>query len=196
MKKINPGQLQLEIQFSERLNDVDLWVSKAKELLFASNCLKSELNSQWSKIKIKDGKLISNLRDPLVQGSYFMLIAYAVENLFKATIIHRKKEELRNRLISKIPQDVFGHDLLKLANDIGMNLNLREQNILARLTQNSVWSARYPIPLEANKMTTTVKLLKGQVAFSAYFAPSDISEIEKFICRLRKEMKEELDLEI
>jgi len=108
-----------------------------------------------------------------------MFIAYEVENLFKAMIIYRRKKELRNRLISKIFQDVFGHNLLKLTNDIRMNLKLSEQNTLARLTQNSAWSARYPIPLEANKMTTTVKLLKGQVAFSTYFARSDISKIEK-----------------
>jgi hypothetical protein len=196
MKEINQLQFYQGIQFSERLNEVNLWVSKAKELLHAANCLKSILNSQWSKVKIENGKLIVNLNEPLVQGPYFMLVAYAIENLLKAIIIHRKKAKLKNRLLLKIPDNVHGHDLLKLANKIGIQLDISEQKLLARLTQNSIWSARYPIPLEATDMRTTVKLLNGQNYFSAYFAPNDLPEIDSFLEKLLKIVSGELNIAI
>jgi len=189
-------QLQQKIQFSERLNNVALWVSKAKELIFSADCLKPEIKSQWGKVAIQNDEVVNGSKNPWIQGIYFMLIAYAIENLCKVILIHRKKEEWKNRLLSKVPKDIKGHDLLKLTKDIKMHLNISEQKLLARVTRNSIWDARYPLPLEADHMRTSEKLLNGQNSFSAYLGPNDISEIENFLKRLRKLVKDELNIDI
>ena len=95
-----------------------------------------------------------------------------------------------------MPKNITGHNLLKLANYINLTLTISEQELLTRLSRNSIWAARYPIPYESEHMGTTDKLSNGQKVFSAYFSPRDMDEIDKFIHRLRRLAKEELNTDI
>lgn len=191
-REIESFQMLLKISFSERLSDSGLWISKAKQLIFAAESLKSKVQDRWSQVKIVDDKIVDNSKEPHIQDVYFMLIAYAIENLFKAILILRKQRELKNRLLSKVPKDVLKHDLLQLAHNVGMFLTIPEQNLFARLSRNSVWAARYPIPTEAVDLKTSEKLLNGQDSFVAYFAPDDIKRIDEFLSRLLNLAEEEL----
>ncbi len=195
-KKINQVQLYQQISFSKRLNDISLWISKAKELLFAANHIKPVVVSKWGKVKIKKGKIVSISKDPDIQGVYFMLVAYAIENLCKAILVHQKQEKFRNRLLKKVPKDIKGHNLMNLAKNIGLRLSISDQELLARLSRNSIWAARYPIPFESDHMTVKDKILNGQEILSAYFSPEDINKIERFINRLKNLIKIELKMDI
>lgn len=195
-KKINPNQLYQQINFSERLNNTYLWILKAKELLSAANQIKPVVKSKWGKIKIKNGKVIDLSQGPNIQGVYFMLIAYALENLCKAILVHRKKESLKNRLLKSVPKEIQGHDLLKLVKNIGLRLNITTEELLARLSRNSIWAARYPIPIESSKMTIYEKVSNGQQVFAAFFTLEDMNKIDRFIDRFKNLIKVELKTDI
>src|SRR4030042_4387894 len=113
-KKIGSSMLPQAIQFSEQLADPHLWVRKAEDLLAAARLREAEIQAQWAEIEIEGGRIIRTSGRINIQGPYFVLIAHAVENLFNATLFHRNREFLRNRLLSSLPRYVSEHDLIKL----------------------------------------------------------------------------------
>ncbi len=187
-KKLQPTQVPRAIQYSERLLNPGLWVEKAGELLRAADILKVEVVKYWSGFRGKDS--LPTTRS--VQGPYFLLIAYAIENYFKALLIHRKRKSLKSRLIYDLPRWLNQHDLVKLAREVKLTLNISEAELLFRLSQNSIWKARYPVPTASDDLVTTKEFSKGTVSLIAYFSSVDIGRINNFIDRLRGYVDEEL----
>jgi hypothetical protein len=83
-----------------------------------------------------------------IQGVYYMLVAYALENYFKGTII-----AIRKRLDKKI---VFSHDLCPLATTAGIKLNKSEESLLKHLTEYAIWRGRYPIPTQSSDINGSI----------------------------------------
>lgn len=185
-----------QINFSERLNDVSLWISKARELLYAATQLKPVVKSRWEKIKIENGKIMDFSQAPNTQGVYFMLVAYALENLCKSILVHRNRASLKNRLLKNVPPEIKGHDLLKLAKNIGLTLNITTEELLVRLSRNSIWAARYPIPIESWKMTPCEKVANEQQIFAAFFTLEDVNKIDGLINRFKNLIKVEIKVDI
>jgi hypothetical protein len=128
-----------------------------------------------------------------LQGPYFLLIAYALENYFKARLVHRNQESFRNRLLIKIPNYINQHDLLRLAQAVEMELTVSEEELLFRLSNNSIWAARYPVPAGPNGIITAQKFSDGKSHLTAYLGPRDIDRIHEFIDRCRERVKHEID---
>lgn len=187
------NQIQQAILFSERLREIYGWVSKAEELLSAANILESEIVKMWAEVKMENGRVIQTSGRPNVQAQYFMLTAYAIENYFKALLIHRNRAVLRNRLLSSLPRYLNEHDLVKLAQRVNQKLSLPEQDLLIRLSRSSVWAARYPVPTGPSRDRAMEQFSDGRVYFTAYFAPGDIDRLRDFLDRLRSIVKEELE---
>jgi len=59
MKKLEPHEVQLAIQFSEQLADAELWIGKAEELLSAARILEVDVVQYWSEIHVNEGRVIS-----------------------------------------------------------------------------------------------------------------------------------------
>jgi hypothetical protein len=180
------------IQFSERLSDTGLWIEKAEELLAAAEILEVEVRKYWKGILFEATGLIDAPSRRLLQGPYFLLMAYALENYFKALLVHRNKESFRNRLLFKIPNYINQHDLLRLANKVGMKLSVPEEKLLFRLSNNSIWAARYPVPIDPNGIITTHKFSDGKWHLTAYLGPKDIDLIHQVIERCREVVKREI----
>jgi len=196
MTIFNPNTIHQQISFSERLNNTQLWISKTKELLYAANKIKPIINAKWKKIKVQHDKVVDRTRTPNIQGIYFMLIAYALENLCKAILIYRKKESLSNRLLKSIPDEMKGHDLLRLVKNIGLRLNITTEELLVRLSRNSIWEARYPLPIESSKMTLYEEVSNEKKVFVAFFTQEDINKIDGLIKRFKNLIKIELKIDI
>jgi len=146
-KKLKPNRYPLAIQFSERFRRTDLWIAKGEELLTAAKILEANLKPKWSKVRVNKNKVVSVPTGLDVQSVYSMLIAYSIENFCKVLLIHRNRESLKNRLLTKIPNYIKEHDLQKLVNAIQLKLSVHEQELLTRLSRNSIWAARYPVQL-------------------------------------------------
>jgi hypothetical protein len=88
---------------------------------------------------------------------YFMLCAYAIENLLKARIVQKKRAELIVTLRSDpgLPKSLKGHDLYKLTREAGLKeLAAEEEVLLHRLTGSAVWYGRYPVPIVAEHLSS------------------------------------------
>jgi hypothetical protein len=121
------------------------------------------------------------------------LIAYALENYFKALLIHKERKSLKNKLLSKLPKYLSSHDLCKLASKSKFKLDLSEEELLSRLSRSSTWAARYPIPVGPNALTAMKILSDGRAHLTAYYAPDDINKIHSLIERLRNHALTEIE---
>lgn len=186
MRKLQPHEIQLAIQFSERLADPELWIGMADELLAAAGILQVEILQYWSEVYVEGVKVVSAPVRKNVQGAYFLLTAYALENYFKALLVHKNRETLRNRLLTKIPKYVQQHDLLQLSSEVGIKLTVVEEDLLSRLSRNSIWAGRYPVPTGPNSISAIRQFSDGKTYLVAYFRPADVDRINDFVDRLRE----------
>lgn len=88
------------------------------------------------------------------QSVALLLYGFAMENLIKALIV-RKEPSLPSVDNGKIHWDVGGHDLLRLIEKAGVDLEpgermIDERMILKTLTDWAVWQGRYPTPMKAD----------------------------------------------
>jgi hypothetical protein len=81
---------------------------------------------------------------------YFMLCAYALENLFKARIVQVQRSVIEQQLRAKpddLPALLASHDLVNLAAKAEMKQFAEEERFfLKKLSAASVWYGRYPLP--------------------------------------------------
>jgi len=173
------------IQFSKSFADPHLWVRKAEELLAAARLIEAEIQAQWAEIEVEGGRVIRTSGRINIQGPYFVLIAYAIENLFKATLVHLNRESLRNLLLSSLPRYVSEHDLIKLAHRVAFSVSVPDEDLLARLTRNSVWAGRYPVPTGPDGFRALEQYSDGRVYLTAFFAPKDIDRLHDLLNRIR-----------
>ena len=194
MKKsrLNPNKILHAINFSERLTDTKQWLSRADDLIAAANILEVEVVKYWSEIQFENNRIVKTSNRKNVQESYSLLIAYALENYFKALLIHRNIESLKGKLHKKLPDYIKSHKLHKLASKSKFKLDLSEEDLLSRLTRSSEWAARYPIPVESNDLNAMHILSNGKAHLAAYYSPNDINHINNFIDRLRNHVLTEI----
>lgn len=192
-KQLQPNQLYQAIDFSERLTDTKLWLRMADDLIAAANILEAEVVKYWSEIQVENKQIVSIPNRKYVQGAFSLLIAYALENYFKALLIHRERKFLKGKLLSKLPKYVKKHDLINLAGKLKFKLEVSEEELLSRLTRSSMWAARYPIPVGPNALTAMQMLSNGRSHLTAYYTPNDINRIHNFIERLSNHVLTEID---
>lgn len=77
---------------------------------------------------------------------YEMLCGMSLELLYKAIAVVRRKD-IRHQ-----------HNLVKLSEHVGIELDSQEQGLLKILTEAIVWSGRYPIPKRRDQWEGTISL--------------------------------------
>jgi len=198
--RLPPDQLLQAIDFSNRFTETELWIKMADELIAAANVLEAEIVKYWSEIRLDEhNRPVNTSGRKYVQGAYSLLIAYALENYFKALLIHRNKKDLKGWLLNKklvntkLPKCFFKHDLGRLASELKVKLDISEEELLCRLSRSSIWAARYPVPIDAEGLANMKKFSTGQSYFIAYYAPQDITRIHDFVDRLRNYVLAEIE---
>ncbi len=80
-----------------------------------------------------------------------MLGGYAVETLLKMVIINGYCDEHGFTLDSRKAKELFPitHDLPKLVKQAKLRVSKADRDVLAALSEFSIWAGRYPIPLGA-----------------------------------------------
>jgi hypothetical protein len=173
------------IDYSQRLLDSTGWIRCADSLLEAARLLEVEIEEQWSHVKVDKGEVVATLGRTEIFGPYFLLVAFALEDFFKAVLLNAEKPTLRNKLISSIPRFIMQHDLVKLASAAKLSASLEEEDLLRRLSRNSVWAGRYPVPTEPTAVQAVELYSDGRAYLTAYFASSDIERLRRLILRAR-----------
>ena len=191
------------IQYVEQALNWQLWEKSADNLLAASKKLEPNIKKYWSEWREILTEERKNLKvrdiDPKIiprryfQDIYSMLVAYAIENLCKASLILKNKKQYEQEILQKgiLPADLKTprHDLAKLVKKLNLYINPYEKNLLLRISRNSHWQGRYPVPVKAEDLNPVVKD-EGNAHFVAFLAPEDIPKLKLLIIRIKKNIKD------
>ena len=166
------------------------WIRKAKSLYEAAKKLEAEVVSIWENRQAHAKDVSVRLTADHYQGPYFMLIAFAVENLLKAAAVASSREKYRSqfRRSKRFPKELKKHDLVKLAELVALSFNAEDEDLLRRLTRSAVWYGRYPIPLNYAKMSGDEQFTDGNEYLVSWFGEDDIHRLNKFVLNLPKRL--------
>jgi len=171
------------------------WKRQADALFEAAALVEVEVreiwahNMRWVRDKAK-GDAGMRPRASEAYSIYFMLLAFAVENLFKARLIRENYHLFRSQYEQggKLPNALKSHDLVMLAGKVGFQPTLEEEDLLRRLTRAGVWAGRYPVPTEFRDAANDEEFSDGTTWHVSYFSEDDPERVHRFIARLRTEI--------
>jgi hypothetical protein len=66
-----------------------------------------------------------------------------------------------------------------------MTVNIKEEDILTRLSRQSRWKSRYPVPVELRDIQNVMQYSDGRPYFTDYYAPTDIDQLNAMIRKVR-----------
>ena len=174
-------------EFISKTLDHTLWIEKAEHLLEVASFIEPRIDEMWN--QVRGGECIKQH----YITTYFMLVAYALENLLKALYIKLNKDLVKRTLEEKnrLPKAIAGHDLYRLAKELRVvNLEWGEKSLLQKLSRSAVWFGRYPTPIMPSQLERFHKseFEDLAVSFSSY-SPNDLKEIRNIISRVRNKLK-------
>jgi hypothetical protein len=191
-------------QFAEIASEEEEWFFIAEDLRQSAEALEPKVKKYWAiekdrdKLRDKEGIPWVFMYNPDPRGVYFMLTAYAIENLCKGLWVRKNKDLVRSLAAKKgsIPQELLSHDLLILLNKINFPLRLEDEELAFRLKRSAVWSARYPIPTRAQHPTVKWKLPSGEEIVPTWYKASDLQDIKEFFYRVDGFVSEQLKVRL
>jgi len=163
-------------------------------MLEASKILEPRLREYWNVVltNAKEGRYDKEGEQPHIppanlHGPYFIFVSYALEDLFKALIIRRRRDEISSQFLQTggLPRLIKTHDLVKLAKEANIDFDIKEEDILTRLSRQSRWKSRYPVPVELSDIQNIIKYSDGRPYFIDYYAPGDIDQLSAIVQKVR-----------
>jgi hypothetical protein len=149
-----------------------VWRAKADALLKVATSLESQIKIKTNVIDSNP----SNFQFPFdLIKVYFMLIAFAAENMFKSKLVKQAIRGKKKNLLAvkKLPKWLKSHNLIALAKQAKISLKPKEVELLERLTIHATWAARYPIPIKFEDLKP-----RGLMG-------SDVRKLKQLIANLR-----------
>ncbi len=164
------------------------WIRKANDLLKSADLIEPEVVRLWNSVEEGLDNMDREILPDYYQGTYFMLKAFAVENVLKAAIIRNKSFEYRRKFRDtlKFPKELQSHDLVKLAKQACLDFNVEQEDLLRRLTRSATWYGRYPIPLNYRHSAGAEKFNDGSEYSVSWFGSNDVDRINDFIEELKR----------
>jgi hypothetical protein len=154
---MSPNRTKAEIKArSERLSLKSTpwdWLKKAQALRQASDYLFVRFEDEQLAYDEQFERTASFELEPPDDSVLMMLLGFAIENLLKGLYVSTLREAKAPRALKDL--DLPGHDLVEIANMVGVVLNERESAILAALRESILWYGRYPSPTHVDKLIST-----------------------------------------
>lgn len=190
----------LHAQYAEFAVDVDEWFFTAENLLAAAEVLEPKIEEYWTIERERNRKrevtkkILIFPHQPDPRGVYFMLTAYALENLCKGLLIKKNLDSIESVATQsgKLPSDVIHHNLLELLRRIGFDLNTEDSELAFRLERSAVWSARYPVPTRADHRTVHMRTAEGEEIVPTWHKEDDVKVVKNFAARVDQFIIEQL----
>ena len=159
--------------YIDRVSNKRQWFYKAEGLLHAAALLKSEVQRFYDCLQRPPDEVdIEEIKDDRLVEVYFMLVGCAFENLLKGIHIQRlKATPIRG---TRLPPEIKTHNVLCLAQKLGMKLSRREEDLLERLEVVVVWRGRYPVPTTHSQIVPFGK------------KPDDLRITESLLAKLKR----------
>lgn len=159
------------------------WIGKARNLFESAKRLESGVTRLWESYHKRLNNSVLPVLPDHYQGPYFMLLAFATENLLKAAAVSRNGTRYRTefRQTLKFPKELKNHNLVELATFVHLSFTEKEEDLLRRLTRSAIWFGRYPAPLEYTNMSGKETFSDGSEYMVSWFGGNDISDLNIFI---------------
>jgi len=127
------------------------WIMKARDLLESAKLIEPEVVRYWDNsrevLKTKSGQFLPDY----YLGTYFMLIAYAVENIFKAVIVRNNSVDYKEKFkqTPKFPKELQSHSLVELAKKAGYSFIYTKRIFLDDLlvVQSGMGAIQFPLTI-------------------------------------------------
>lgn len=159
------------------------WLSSARSLIASAKELEPNVIDYWDNLRAHTKDRTVRLKADHYQGPYFMLIAFAVENYFKAAIVRENSWEFKQvfQVENKFPKELKSHDLTKLAMAAHLDFTFEEEDLLRRLTRHAIWAGRYPVPVDYKKTACNEMFSNGQEYGVSWFGGNDVERLNTFV---------------
>lgn len=172
--------------FLRALADPRSWFDQADELLEAAKLIRPDVERFWEAFgrSFHDANVQLPPRDFV--GVYFMLVAYATENLLKGALVQKHKSDLCNeaRTNGRLPKRLKSHNLWELSREIAFVSQNGDEDLMRRLAKSAVWVGRYPVPMSAANADSE-QFSDGTFYPTTVDSNSDLEEIDDLLERLR-----------
>ena len=132
----SPGEVWDE-QHRALADEPFAWMLKADSLIDAFEVLISD----------DEQKAAENRQGRRIQSVAYMLAGFAIENLLKGQLVAAGKHRSESGQFK-----LRSHNLRQLAADARHSLNKEENRLLERIQEFTVWTARYPVPINPEDM--------------------------------------------
>ena len=181
----------LKNEYADELAREKRWVDVAKELLNAAELMEPQIMERESDYLANALDGTDHLIGQDFRPIYFMLVAYACENLLKAAVIRLSKSELQSQVQTdgRLPDQLKSHDLYNLAEAVGLAPSEGQELLLRRLTRNALWAGRYPVPSKAIDWYGDTKMSNGKNTIVAFFNSYDVSSVKQIVSWLESSLK-------
>jgi hypothetical protein len=141
------GEGRLPTSYGAAIGSIRSWCATADDLLCAAAALRPKLVRFWKTVDaIREGRGRRFPRNNL-HRVYFMLVAFALENLLKAALINSGAVSVAGA--TRLPGELNTHDLPRLARRTNLALGESDRHLLEELKRDCEWFGRYPVPAEA-----------------------------------------------
>lgn len=164
--------------------DPKAWVESADRLSVSAKILESHFEEFWNQLRNQ------NSFDDSKVSTLFMLYSYMIENLLKALIVIKDKQDLSNKDWKKLPSSLQGHNLYKLCKKSGLESLAREyESILKRLSRSAEWYGRYPTPIKASDFQNIRCSENEPMVSLSQYTSNDLNEIKYIINELKARLR-------
>ncbi len=181
----------LKNEYATALAQERRWVDVAKELMSAAELMEPLIVGRESDYLANMFDGTEHLIGQDFRPIYFMLVAYACENLLKAAVVRLSKNDLQSLAQTKgvLPTSLKSHNLYELAVAVGLDPSEGQELLLRRLTWNAVWSGRYPVPLKAIDWYGDIKMSNGNNTMVTFFNSDDVSSVKEIVSWLESSLR-------
>ena len=165
--------------FESSLFSSHAWVSKADDLLSAAALLEPQVKAVWSRrLSTPEKPVVESLRDGTIDV-HLMLVGFAIESLLKAVVVREKQSELRKEVgtTGRCADRLRTHSLVRLAAIARLEVSLEEEGLLRKLSRATVWSGRYPVPIDVARRSSNELFSDGSSYAFVYNWPRDIEHL-------------------
>jgi len=168
------------------------WLDVVDDLIESAGMLEPQVRKFFQQLP-----LLAHAKDSPVQlisqgilSVHFMLVSYAIENLFKAHLVrtHGKKYTRNFESKQNFPRELCTHDLVELARLTDFTIDLGREDLFRRLTRSAEWQGRYPVPLDYHEMSGSEIFKDGNIYSMDQFGGNDLDRLTTLVHDIRAEL--------
>lgn len=166
------------------------WVRSARSLVASAKELESKVLELWENYRAHLRDRSVTLKPDHYFGPYFMLVAFAVENYFKAAIVRENSRDFKEAFRDKpeFPKGFKSHNLIRLAKKANFDFSKEEEDLLRRLTRHAVWAGRYPIPTFYKESAPGEQFSDGKEYAVSYYGGEDVERLNLLIAGIEEKL--------